>query len=126
LHALYVSAEEAILGHSEQLVQAYLRNIRPLMLSSLPLRTLLWATLAGDDPAPRACRHARRAGGALTADADVYQTLIDLAERKIRLEQNGFNLRLSTGWLRVHIVLATVTFVLVLFHVIGALYFKGL
>ena len=126
LHAVYVEAEEAILGHSEPLVQAYLRNIRPLMLSNLPWRTLLWATLTRKDPALRACRFARRAAAALSSDADTYQILIGLAEHKVRLEHNGFNLRLSVGWLRVHIALAIVTFVLIVFHVVGALYFNGL
>lgn len=126
LHALYVQAEEMILGHSEELVQAYLRHVRPLLARNVRPRTLLWATLTRSDPAPRICKPARRVGAALAPDRECYEGLVDIAERKIRLEQNGFDLRLSTGWLRVHIVLAIATFILIAFHVVGVFYFNGL
>jgi hypothetical protein len=52
---LYLEAEESILGHSEDLVRAYLKNVRPLLIGSQPATRFVWATLCGTDPAPRAC-----------------------------------------------------------------------
>lgn len=126
LHALYVEAEEAVLGHSEELVHAYLRHVRPLLAHNLRARTLLWATATRSDPAPQICKPARRATAELGADGALYEQLVTIAERKIRLEQNGFDLELSVGWLRVHIAIAIVTFVLIAFHIAGVLYFNGL
>lgn len=126
LHALYVEAEEKVLGHSEGLVQAYLHDVRPLLVGNQPSRRMLWATLSGIDPAPAACMPARLQSAALGADADFYRELVDIAERKIRLEHNRFNLRLNWVWLHVHRGLVTTTIVLIVFHVLGALYFAGL
>jgi hypothetical protein len=125
LHALYVEAEEAVLGHSEQLVDAYLYNVRPILTGAQPRSKMFWATLTGADPAPAICMSARRPAVALGADGSVYAGLVDIAERKVRLEHNQFNLRLSVGWLKFHIGLAIVTGTLIAFHVIGVLYFAG-
>lgn len=124
-HALYVEAEEAVLGHSEQLVDAYLHNVRPILTGTQPRRKMFWATLTGADPAPAICMSARGPAAALGADGSIYAALVDIAERKVRLEHNQFNLRLSVGWLKFHIGLAIVTGALIAFHVIGVLYFAG-
>jgi hypothetical protein len=124
-HALYVEAEEAILGHSEALVHAYLRNVRPILIGNQPAHRMLWATLTGRDPAPGVCAPAHHAATALGPDSPTYSGLIDVAERKVRLEHNEFNLRLGTSWLHIHRGLVIITAVLVTFHVLGALYFAG-
>ena len=49
-----------------------------------------------------------------------------IAERKVRLEHNDFDLILSVGWVRIHIGLAIALGVLIAFHVAGVLYFSGL
>jgi hypothetical protein len=126
VHALYVEAEEKILGHSEGLVRAYLRGVRPILTGNQPSFKMLWATLVNADPAPAACAPARLEGAALGADGEIYSELVDLAEDKVRLEHNHFNLRLNSSWLRVHRGLVATTIVLVVFHILGALYFAGL
>lgn len=123
---LYVQAEELILGHSEKLNQTYVNEIRPLLRNSRPLYQMLWATLSGWDPAPYACRFARARIGELGEEKELYQSLVGVAERKVRLENNLFNLHLDTGWLTVHISLFTLTACLLVLHVLGALYFRGL
>jgi hypothetical protein len=124
-HQLYTEAEEAVLGHSEDLVHAYLANVRPLLVGSQPLVRLAWATLRGTDPAPRACRTAILAEGKLNKDRPIYGELVEIAERKVRLEHNQFNLRLGTSWLKVHIALVIFMTVEIAFHVVGVLYFMG-
>lgn len=126
LHALYVEAEESVLGHSEQLVQAYLRCVRPILLGTQPTLRMLWATMTGADPAARVCASARGQADALGGEGAIYTNLVGIAERKVRLELNQFNLQLSTGWLTIHVVLVLITVVLIVFHVAGVLYFVGL
>jgi hypothetical protein len=126
LHQLYVEAEESVLGHSEALVQAYLRNVRPLLNFNLGWGRMLWATARGITAQPPAYRRARQVRLEQAKEAEVYGKLLEIAQRKLALEQNGFELGLSRGWLAIHIVLALATFVLIVFHVIGVLYFNGL
>ena len=123
---LYVDAEEMVLGHSEALVQKYLLLIRPILAGNQPPRTLLWATLTGYNPASAACQPARQVAGSFGADAAVFHELVDIAERKVALDRNEFNLRLSTTWLRLHRRLAMSVLVLIIFHVVGVLYFAGI
>ena len=124
--ALYVEAEEAVLGHSEELVHAYLRHVRPILTGRQPMRKMLWATLAGFDPAPELCATAREAYPAVGDDTRIYAELVGIAERKVRLEHNRFNLQMSVAWLRFHFRFALAVIVLVVFHVIGVLYFAGI
>lgn len=124
-HALYVEAEEMVLGHSEQLVRAYLRHVRPILTGNQPWSAMLWATLTGSDPARKACAQARQADVAPGPDSAAYSDLAAIAERKIRLEHNRFNLRLCAGWLSFHRNLVVLTVILVIFHVAGVLYFAG-
>jgi hypothetical protein len=103
-----------------------LQNIKPILMSELPSRKFLMATISGSDPAPAACSAARKPLDTLGADTPTYKALLDLAQRKVRLEHNDFNLRLSVSWLNFHIVVAVFTFALIFFHVAGVLYFNGL
>lgn len=123
---LYVHAEETILGHSEKLSQTYVSEIRPLLRTNRPSSRMLWATLSGGDPAPVACQAARSRAAELGEESGLYQSLVEVAERKVRLEHNLFNLRLATGWLTFHIALFALTASLLFVHVLGALYFRGL
>ena len=125
VRTLYVEAEERVLGHSEELVHAYLRNVRPLLTVPPSSLTLFWATLSGADPAPAICAPAMRAADSLAADRDVYADLVAIAERKIRLDHNRLNLRFGVRWLYFHQTLALLTGLLIVFHVMGALYFAG-
>jgi hypothetical protein len=61
-----------------------------------------------------------------TKHAPAWKELVDLVKTKINLEQNEFNLRLSTDWLAFHVVVALATFGLLIFHVGSVLYFYGL
>jgi len=125
INAIYVEAEEKILGHQEQLVQAYLQQLRPILIGSQPRWLLLRATLSATDPGARACAKAAALAEQLGEEAPLYRDLIELAERKVNLEHNSFNLRLSTGWLQYHVWIAIITFVLIAFHVLAVLYFAG-
>jgi hypothetical protein len=126
LHELYVEAEEAILGHSEALVQTYLAAIRPVLLGSRRPRQMLMATLGGADPAAPVGARLRARAGEVPGEAEIWERLVSIAESKVRLEHNHFNLMLGVGWLRIHIALAISIGVLTAFHVAGALYFAGL
>jgi hypothetical protein len=122
---LYVEAEELVLGHSEALVHAYLLSIRPILAGNQPPRTLLWATLTGTNPASAVCKPARALATGFGAEAAVFDDLVNIAERKISLDHNQFNLSLSTVWLQLHRLLAIGVMVLIIFHVVGVLYFAG-
>jgi hypothetical protein len=124
-HQLYQEAEEAVLGHSEALIHAYLQNVRPILVGSQPPTRLVWATLRGTDPAPPACQRARLASARVGADGPIYGELIEIAARKVRLEHNEFNLRLGTAWLNFHIALVVIMGIEIAFHVTGVLYFAG-
>ena len=125
-HRLYVEAEELVLGHSEQLVHAYLSLIRPILAGSQPAHIMLWATLTASNPALAICKPARIRASGFAAEAATFNELVDIAERKVGLDHNQFNLRLSTAWLRLHRRLAASVLVLIIFHVAGVLYFAGI
>jgi hypothetical protein len=125
-HELYVEAEEMVLGHSEGLVHAYLLFVRPILAGSQPSRLLLLATLRGKNPAPAVCKPARLLADGFGAEAAVFHELVNIAERKVNLDQNQFNLRLTTEWLLLHRRIAISVLVLIGFHVTGVLYFAGI
>jgi hypothetical protein len=125
-HRLYVEAEEMVLGHSEAMVQAYLSFVRPILAGSQPSRTLLWATLRGSNPALAVCKPARLIAGKFGAEAAAFHELVNIAERKVGLDHNQFNLRLGIAWLRLHRRLAISVLVLIIFHIAGVLYFTGI
>lgn len=128
IDAVYVEAEEAVLGHQEALVQAYVSELKPVLEAdrSVGKWRLLMATLSGASAAGEICEPLRAKADRFGADAATWNSLVDLAARKINLEHNAFNLRLSTSWLNFHIALAIFTFALLLFHVGSVLYFQGL
>jgi hypothetical protein len=125
MRELYVEAEETVLGHSETLVRAYLANIRPLLTRAHPGYRFFWATFTSSDPALSLTIASRRAGASLGSEQPAYNALLEIAERKIRLEHNRFNLRFGKSWLRFHIGLFMIVAVMVIFHVAGVLYFAG-
>jgi hypothetical protein len=124
--AVYREAEEKILGHDEKLIKAYISDIKPILLSdrSASRWTLLMATLSGVDPGQRACAAAAERI-AESGDEKTYLELLALVACKVNLDHNSFNIHLSTGWLNFHILLSVLTFVLLIFHVAGVLYFGG-
>ena len=125
MRQLYVEAEESVLGHSETLVRAYLTNIRPLLTRAHPGYRFFFGTFMRTDPALSLAKAARQAGSVLGPDQPAYDALLDIAQRKIRLEQNRFNLRFGKSWLRFHIGLFMIVSVMVICHVAGVLYFAG-
>jgi hypothetical protein len=125
MRQLYVQAEETVLGHSETLVRAYLANIRPLLTRAHPGYRFFWATFTGTDSASSLTKAARRSGASLGPEQSAYKALLEIAERKIRLEHNRFNIRFGKSWLRFHIGLFMIVSVMVIFHVVGVLYFAG-
>jgi hypothetical protein len=126
IREVYVQAEEKILGHQEPLIHIYLDYVKPILLGETPRSTLLWATLRGRDPGAARCSRAAAMEKELTGDVPIYRELLALAERKVNLEHNAFNLHLSTSWLTFHIVVSAAVGVLVAFHVLAVIYFYGL
>lgn len=126
LDALYREAEEMILGHSERLTTAYVETIRPILQGTQPWPRLLRATLTGTDPSAARCAPLRARAAELGDEQALYGELVNAAARKIRLEQNRFNLLFGMSWLRVHITLALLTGFVIVFHVLGVLYVIGL
>jgi hypothetical protein len=128
IDATYVEAEEKVLGHPEALVQAYLKNLKPILQADSVISRwrLLGATLKRRDLGSEMCAQWHQAAPQFGADACVWKELVDLTARKLNLEHNAFNLNFSTEWLTFHIVLAVCTFGLLIFHVTSVLYFYGL
>jgi len=129
IDATYVEAEEKVLGHPETLVQAYLKNLKPVLEGDRIASRwrLLGATLRRRDLGAEMCAQWRQGAAAQFGDdAVVWKELVDLTARKLNLEHNAFNLNFSTEWLTFHIVLAVCTFGLLIFHVLSVLYFYGL
>ena len=126
--AVYVEAEEMVLGHPEALVQAYLKDLKPILERerTLSRSQFLRATLARRNPGAETCAPFAAKAQTFGDDAPVWNELVDLAARKINLEHNAFNLNFSTGWLTLHLYLAIFTFGLLIFHVLSVLYFEGL
>jgi hypothetical protein len=122
--AVFVAAEEKILGGSERLVDTYIAEIRP-QLQGEPLRIRLFEhTLRGQDPgALLRGRLWRLLEGMEESDASKFRELIDLAEQKGRLDLNLYHLELSVGWLLAHDALVIGTGVLVALHLLSVAYF---
>src|SRR5262249_9094150 len=128
IDAVYIEAEEKILGHPESLVQAYLKDLKPILQQerSASRGSFLWATLARKNRGDEICSTLRARSAEFGSDAPVWEELVDLAVCKINLEHNAFNLHFSTDWLTFHIVVVVITFGLLIFHVLSVLYFNGL
>lgn len=124
--AIFVAAEERILGRSEPLVQAYLEAIRPILQGDTPRLRLLEATLRGQDPGALVRgRRLRLLEQLDETDRPVFHELLDLAERKVRLDLNAFHLQLGTAWLTFHAAAVVCAAALVAVHIVSVLYFGG-
>jgi hypothetical protein len=124
--AIFVQAEERILGGSEPLVQAYLEAVRPILQTETSRWRLLEATLRGQDPGALVRgRRLRLAEELVEKDAATFRELLDLAEHKVRLDLNLFHLDLSTGWLVFHAAAVVCGAALVTIHIFSVLYFGG-
>lgn len=122
--AVFVEAEEKILGGSERLVDTYLAEIRPQLQGDPPQARLFEATIRRQDPGAIARgRLWRLLEGMEDADAEKFRALIDLAEKKGRLDLNLYHLQLSVGWLVVHNALVLGTVALVFLHLLSIAYF---
>ena len=141
IEAIYVEAEEKVLGHPEEMLKAYLDNLRPILSADrVSDATLLWALMRGVDAGPELCaplypmvdtikaqvKDEKILGDWDTKHAPAWKELVGLVKDKINLEQNEFNLHLSTDWLAFHVVVALATFGLLIFHVGSVIYFNGL
>ncbi len=125
--AIFVEAEERILGRSEALVDAYVRSVRPTLQGDPPRLQLLEATLRRQDPGALVRgRHWRLLEQLDEKDSVTFRELLDLAERKARLDLNLFHLDLSTHWLSFHSALVVLTGTLAFVHIAAVLYFGGL
>ena len=122
--AVFVEAEEKILGGSERLVDTYLAELRPQLQGEPPQIRLFEATLRRQDPGALARgRLWRLLEGMEDTDAEKFRDLIDLAEQKGRLDLNLYHLQLSVGWLVVHDALVLGTVALVVLHLLSVAYF---
>ncbi len=122
--AVFVEAEEKILGGSERLVDTYIAEIRP-QLQGEPRRIRLFEhTIRGQDPgALLRGRLWRLLEGMEESDSAKFRELIDLAEQKGRLDLNLYHLDLSVRWLLVHDALVIGAAVLVGLHLLSVSYF---
>lgn len=122
--AVYVQAEEKILGGSERLVDTYVAEIRPQLQGDPPPIRLFEATLRRQDPgALLRGRLWRLLEGMEEKDAATFRELIDLAEQKGRLDLNLYHLQLSVGWLVFHDAVVLGTVALVVLHLLSVGYF---
>lgn len=122
--AIFVAAEETILGGSEKLVDTYTAAIRPELQGDPPRMRLLEATLRRQDPgATLRGRMWPLLEGMAPTDREKFLALIDLAEQKGRLDLNLYHLELSVGWLRAHDALVIGTSALVVLHLLSVAYF---
>ena len=125
INAVYVEAEEKILGHSEEFTQDYLKRIKPVLLEDRSSWSLFGATVARRDVGNDLHAALSANNPYRDADAATWKELVELATRKVNLEQNDFNLWLSTSWLRFHVIVAMLTFSLLAFHILSVLYYGG-
>jgi hypothetical protein len=126
--AVYVEAEEKVLGHPPGFVEAYVKNLKPILeAEKVATRWELFrATTTRRNVGAETCARFQKIGAEFGDDAAAWNELVALAARKINLEHNRFNLNFSTEWLRFHIAVALCTFGLLVFHVSAVLYFYGL
>ncbi|HLI78883.1 MAG TPA: hypothetical protein VKV03_02805 [Candidatus Binataceae bacterium] len=125
INAVYVEAEEKILGHTEAFTQDYLKRIKPVLLEDRSSWSLFGATIARRDIGNEVNLALSANNPYSDADANAWNDLTELATRKVNLEQNDFNLWLSTSWLRFHVIVAVLTFALLGFHILSVLYYGG-
>ena len=115
--------KDKFLGRSRELARVYNDEIGPLLQSPEPRWKLWRAVLTHKNASSTACARAWSQRHTIpTADVALFHELLDMAADKVDMEQNHFELLLSTRWLRFHIGLTIAIAVLVVFHVLGVLY----
>jgi hypothetical protein len=125
INAVYVEAEEKVLGHSEEFTKDYLARVKPVLLEDRSSWKLFMATVAQRDLGDEVNVAISAANPYKDADANTWKEMAVLAARKVNLEQNDFNLWLSVSWLRFHVIIAALTFSLLAFHILSVLYYGG-
>jgi hypothetical protein len=123
---LKASTDNAV-GHGEEVEEAYHARIEPILYETPPFWRLLFSALRKGDPAQSSCAMARHLLGGFSTDEHkrAYEQLLQLAEHKVRLDQNRVSLQFTTGWLRYHILVAVMIGVLLVFHIVGAFLFAS-
>lgn len=126
--ALYVDAEEQILGHkTDPFIESYLTAVKPVLLQETPILALWQSLLLRQDPGTGL---QKRLGALLDRvdknEHEAFQHLIELAEEKVRLDLNLFQLKLTTGWLVFHSVVVIGGGALTVLHILAVLYFGEL
>ena len=122
---LYVEAEEQILGHkTDNFIETYLAEVKPVLLQETPVFALCQALLLRKDLGARLQQRLILLLERLEQhEHEAFQHLIGLAEEKVRLDVNLFQLSLTTGWLVFHDAVIVVGGGLTLLHIIAVLYF---
>lgn len=125
--AIFVEAEERILGRSDALVDAYLRLLRPVLDAEPSRRRMLLATLRRTDPGQIVRARIDSFGAELDEDdAATFAELSRVTERKVRLDLNALQLEISTGWLVFHAGAVACAGGLLVLHLASVAYFGGL
>lgn len=125
INTVYVEAEEKVLGHSEEFTKDYLARIKPVLLEDRSSWALFMATVGQRDLGDNVNLALNSNNPYRDAEATAWKEMCALAARKVNLEQNDFNLWLSIYWLRIHIIVAAITFSLLTFHILSVLYYGG-
>jgi hypothetical protein len=125
INAVYVEAEEKVLGHSEDFTKDYLARVKPVLVEDHSSWALFMATVAQHDLGDNTNQALNSANPYQGDEAMAWREMAGLAARKVNLEQNDFNLWLSISWLRFHIIVAALTFALLAFHILSVLYYGG-
>lgn len=125
--AIFVEAEERILGRSDALVDAYLRFLRPVLDTEPSRRRTVIATLRRADPGQIVRARLETLGVELEEnDAAIFAELTRLTERKVRLDLNALQLEITAGWLVFHAGSVACAGILLLLHLGSIAYFGGL
>jgi hypothetical protein len=126
--ALYVEAEEQILGHkTDTFIESYIAGVKPVLLQETAVLSLCQAVLLRKDPGvPIYKRLAALLERIEKPEHEAFRHLIGLAEEKVRLDLNLFQLKLTTGWLVFHGVVVIGGGALTVLHIVSVLYFGEL
>ncbi len=126
--ALYVEAEEQILGRkNETFIESYIAEVKPVLLQDTPVLSLCQAVLLRKDPGARIHKRLVLLLERLEEpEREAFRHVIDLAEEKVRLDLNLFQLKLTTGWLVFHAIVVIGGGALTALHIVSVLYFGQL
>lgn len=125
---LYVEAEEQILGHkTDSFIETYLAEVKPILLQEPRVLSLWQALLLRKDLGSQLQqRLALLLERIEQHEHEAFLHLIGLAEEKVRLDLNLFQLKLTTGWLVFHSVVVIGGGALTVLHILAVLYFGEL